>query len=63
MIYIKAFFKWHVVTVERAFEFCNSFLLNGMPNVPKEERIERLNKYHLKGITYEELMKQVKECE
>lgn len=59
MIYIRAFFKWQIATVEHAFEFCNNFLINGMSNVPKEERIDRLNKCHLKGITYQDLIKVV----
>lgn len=63
MILVRAFFKWHELDEKKAFEFCNSFLINGMPNIPEEKRIEVLNKDHLKGITYEELMKQVKENE
>lgn len=59
MIYIRTFWEWHEATPEQALNFCNNFLLTGMPNVPKEERIDRLNKNHLRGITYEDLLKEV----
>ena len=62
-IEIRAFFKWREVTPERAFEFCNNMLATGMPNIDPDKRIEELNKNHLKGITYEELKKQVQENE
>lgn len=60
MIQIKAFFKWGEATPENAFEFCNEMIKSGMPNVDPDKRIERINKHHLRGITYQELMKQVK---
>lgn len=54
-IEIKAFFKWGEATPENAFKFCNEMIKTGMPNVDPDKRIERINKYHLRGITYEEL--------
>ena len=58
-IEIRAFFEWREVTPEKAFDFCNDMLIKGMPNVDPDKRIERLNKYHLRGITYQDLMKLV----
>ena len=62
-IEIRSFFNWHEATKERALIFCNEMIKSGMPNIDPDKRIERINKYHLKGITYEELIKQVKENE
>lgn len=63
MIYIKAFFgDWQIATVQRAYEFCTQMIKTGMPNIDPEKRIERINKYHLRGITYQELEKEVKVC-
>lgn len=60
MIQIRAFFKWREATPEQAFEFCNSFMNSIQTTHIKEERIKIINKDHLRGITYEELIKQVK---
>lgn len=60
MIEIKTFFKWREVTPEQAFEFCNYFMKQIMTASSQEEKIAIINKSHLKGITYEELKKQVK---
>lgn len=59
MIQIRAFFKWREVTPEQALEFCNSFMSSIQTTHIKEEKIKIINKNHLKGITYEELIKQV----
>lgn len=59
MIYIRAFFNWREATPEQAFEFCNSFMNSILTTHIKEEKIKIINKNHLKGITYEELKKQV----
>lgn len=59
MIYIRAFFKWQEATPEQAFEFCNSFMNNILTTHIREEKIEIINKNHLRGITFEELEKQV----
>lgn len=63
MIQIRAFFKWREVTPKEAYDFCNSFMNSIQTTHIREEKIKIINKDHLKGITYEELMKQVKECE
>lgn len=59
-IEIRSFFNWHETTKERALIFCNEMIKSGMPNIDPGKRIENINKYHLRGITYEELKKQVK---
>ena len=59
MIQIRAFFKWREATPEQAFEFCNNFIKEIMVASNQEEKIAIINKSHLKGITYEELKKQV----
>lgn len=56
MIEIRAFFKWCEVTPEKALEFCDSMIKTGMPNVDTlDEKIKKINEFHLRGITYEEL--------
>lgn len=59
MIQIKAFFKWVEATPETAYEFCNSFMKGIMVASNQQEKITIVNKSHLKGITYEELEKEV----
>lgn len=59
MIQIRAFFKWREATPEQAFEFCNSFMNSIQTTHIREEKIEIINKNHLRGITFEELEKQV----
>ena len=59
MIYIRAFFKWREATPEQAFEFCNSFMNSIQTTHIRTEKIEIINKNHLRGITFEELEKQV----
>lgn len=59
MIYIRAFFKWREVTPEQALNFCNSFMSQIMTASDREEKIGIINKDHLKGITYEDLLKEV----
>ena len=59
MIEIRAFFKWVEVTPEKAFEFCNNFMKGIMTANNEEEKIQMINKDHLRGITYEELKKEV----
>lgn len=58
-IEIRAFFKWREATPEQAFEFCNSFMNSIQTTHIKEEKIKIINKNHLRGITFEELEKQV----
>lgn len=59
MIEIRAFFKWSEATPEEAYNFCISFMNSIQTTHIKEERIKIINKDHLRGITYEELEKEV----
>ena len=59
MIQIKAFFKWVEATPETAYEFCNSFMSRIQTTHIHSERVAIINKSHLRGITYEELEKEV----
>lgn len=59
MIQIKAFFKWVEATPEKAYEFCNDFMSRIQTTHIHNERIAIINKSHLRGITYEELEKEV----
>ena len=56
---IRAFFSWNKVSLEKAYEFCNSFMKSIQTTHIREEKIEIINKDHLRGITYEELEKEV----
>lgn len=59
MIEIKAFFKWSEATPEEAYNFCISFMNSIQTTHIREEKIEMINKNHLRGITFEELEKEV----
>lgn len=61
MIEIKAFFKWREATPEEAYNFCISFMNDAIRTTHiREEKIAMVNKNHLRGITFEELEKEVK---
>lgn len=60
MIQIRAFFEWQEATPEQAFEFCNSFMNSIQTTHIRKERIAIINKNHLRGITFEELEKEMK---
>ena len=62
MIEIRAFFKWHEATPEEAYNFCISFMNSIQTTHIRKEKIEIVNKDHLRGITFEELEKEVKGC-
>ncbi len=63
MIEIRAFFKWHEATPEEAYNFCISFMNSIQTTHIRKEKIEIVNKDHLRGITFEELEKEVKKNE
>ena len=55
-IYIKGFFgNWKKSTKEQAIKFCKTFLDGCLCG--KDKGIELLNQNHLRGITYDELIK------
>lgn len=58
-IYIKAFFEWRKVTPEKAYDFCKRFMDGIQTTAIREEKIAIINEGHLKGITFEELEKEV----
>lgn len=60
MIEFRAFFKWREATPQEAYDFCNSFMASIQTTHIREEKIKMVNKNHLRGITYEELEKEVK---
>lgn len=60
---IKAFFEWRKATKPQAYEFCISFMKGIMTASSQEEKIAIINKYHLRGITFEELEREVKSGE
>lgn len=59
MVEIKAFFKWGEVTPEEAYKFCVEFMKEIKTTSDRNERIAIVNKSHLRGITFEELEKEV----
>ena len=59
MIKIKAFYgDWQPATKEQTYKFCKTFIA-GAINMTQQQKIEALNKNHLRGITYEQLIKEV----
>lgn len=60
---IKAFFEWRKATKPQAYEFCISFMKGMMTKNNRQEKIDSINKYHLRGITFEELEREVKSGE
>ena len=58
-IEIRAFFKWIEATPEKAYSFCVGFMKEIKTTSNREERIAIINKSHLRGITFEELEKEV----
>lgn len=56
-IQVRAYFGWHDVNKEQAKKFIEDFI-NNMPNVSTYlEKVEIVNRDHLKGITVQELLK------
>ena len=56
---IKCFFKWESVPKDVAYNFCEGFMKGIQTTSIREERIAIINRYHLRGITFEELEKEV----
>lgn len=59
MVEIKAFFLWGEATSGEAYKFCVEFMKGIKTTSDRTERIAIVNKSHLRGITFEELEKEV----
>ena len=51
------------VSYKEAYRMCNEIMRHGMTKTPEAERIAEINKNHLKGITYEQIEREVKKNE
>ena len=58
MIEVKSFYtNWHETTKENARSYIKGLLV-GMTNMPKDEIPAYIEENHLRGISFEELMKE-----
>ena len=56
---IRAFFQWASVSKEIAYAFCEGYMKSICTTSDRKEKIRMINNYHLRGITFEELEKEV----
>lgn len=60
MIETKSIFSdWNKSTPEQAYHYCKEIMKNITATNCVDEKIEIINKYHLRGITFQELKKQI----
>lgn len=54
---------YYTFSYKEAYKMCNEIMRHGMTKTPEAEKIAKINNEHLKGITYEQIEREVNKNE